>query len=80
MKFSDSFFNRVEKKTNVNKQTILNLAEKLQQNDMKNEGTLREVINELSKMTGREVSKEKQDKIIEAVINDKVPKNIDKMI
>ena len=80
MKFSDSFFNRVEKKTNVSKQTILNLAEKLQQNDMKNEGTLREVINELSKMTGREVSKEKQDKIIEAVINDKVPKNIDKMI
>lgn len=80
MKFSDSFFNRVEKKTNVSKETILDLAQKLQQNDMKNEGTLREVIQELSKMTGREVSKEKQDKIIEAVINDKVPKNIDKMI
>lgn len=80
MKFSDSFFNRVEKKTNVNKQTILNLAQKLQQNDLKNEGTLREVIQELSRMTGREVSKEKQDKIIEAVINDKVPNNIDKMI
>lgn len=80
MKFSDSFFNRIEKKTNVNKETILSLAEKLQKNDMKNEGTLREVIEELSKMTGREVSKEKQDKIIEAVINDKVPKDIDKMI
>lgn len=80
MKFSDSFFNRVEKKTNVNKETILNLAQKLQQNDLKNEGTLREVIEELSRMTGREVSKEKQDKIIEAVINDKVPNNIDKMI
>lgn len=80
MNFSDSFFNRVEKKTNVNKQTILSLAEKLQQNDMKNEGTLREVIEELSRMTGREVSKEKQDKIIEAVINDQVPKDIDKMI
>lgn len=80
MKFSDSFFNRVEKKTNVNKQTILDLAAKLQQNDLKNEGTLREVIEELSKMTGREVSKEKQDKIIQAVINDQVPKDIDKMI
>lgn len=80
MKFSDSFFSRVEKKTNVNKETILNLAQKLQQNDLKNEGTLREVIEELSRMTGRKVSKEKQDKIIEAVINDKVPNNIDKMI
>lgn len=80
MRFSDSFFSRVEKKTNVNKETILSLAEKLQKNDLKNEGTLREVIEELSKMTGREVSKEKQDKIIQAVINDEVPKNIDKMI
>ena len=79
MKFSDSFFSRVEKKTNVNKETILNLAQKLQQNDLKNEGTLREVIQELSQMTGKDVSKEKEDKIINAVINDNVPKNIDKM-
>lgn len=78
--FSDSFFNRIEKKTNVDKNTILNLADKLQKGNMKDEKTLREVIGELSKMTGREVSKEKEDKIIEAVINDKVPKDIDKMI
>lgn len=80
MKFSDNFFNKIEKKTNVNKETILSLAEKLRQNDMKNEGTIREVIEELSNITGRKVSKEKQDKIIEAVINDQVPKNVDKMI
>ena len=80
MAFGDSFFKRIEEKTNVDKQTILNLATKLQQNDLKNEGTLREVIHELSKMTGKEESKEKEDKIIEAVQNDKVPKDIDKMI
>ena len=77
MAFGDSFFKRVEEKTNVDKATILSLAAKLQQNDMKNEGTLREVIHELSKMTGKEVSKEKEDKIIDAVKNDKVPKSID---
>ncbi|MCI5835541.1 MAG: stage VI sporulation protein F [Firmicutes bacterium] len=80
MNFSDNFFSRIEKKTNVDKNTILDLAKKLQQNDMKNENTLREVIQELGKMTGKEVSKEKEDKIISAVINDKVPKNIDKLI
>ena len=80
MAFGDSFFKRVEEKTKVDKDTILSLASKLQQNDLKNEGTLREVIHELSKMTGKEVSKEKEDKIIEAVKNDKVPKDIDKMI
>ena len=80
MAFSDSFFNRVQKKTNVDKDTILDLAHKLQQNDLKNEGTIREVIHTLSKITGKNVSKEQEDKIIDAVVTDKVPKNIDKLI
>ena len=80
MNFSDNFFKRVEKKTNVSKDTILSLASKLQENDLKNEGTLREVIQTLSKMTGRDVSRDQEDKIINAVVNDKVPKDIDKMI
>lgn len=80
MNFSDNFFNRIEKKTKVNKETILELAEKLQKSNLKNENTLREVVQELSKMTGREVSKEKEDKIINAVMNDEIPSNIDKMI
>lgn len=78
--FNDSFFKRVEKKTNISKQTILDLASKLQQSDLKNEATLREVIRELGTMTGKPVSKEKEDKIIKAVQNDQVPKDIDKMI
>ena len=80
MAFSDSFFNRVKKKTNVDKDTILGLAKKLQQNDLKDEGTLREVIQTLSKMTGKEVTKEQEEKIISKVVNDKVPKDIDKLI
>lgn len=77
--FSDSFFNKIEKRTNVGKDTILGLANKLQQGNLKDEGTLREVIQELSKMTGKEINKEKEDKIINAVKNDKIPDNIDKM-
>lgn len=80
MRFSDNFFKKVEKKTNINKDTILSLANKLQDGNMKNESTLREVISELSQMTGKEVSKEKEDKIINAVMNDKVPNDIEKYI
>ena len=77
--FGDSFFKRVENKTNVNKNTILSLAKKLQKSDMKDEKVLRDVIKEISDMTGKDVSKEKEDKIINAIIKDKVPKDIDKM-
>lgn len=78
--FSDNFFKKVERKTNVNKETILSLADKLQKGNMKDETTLKEVINDLAKMTGREVSKEKEKKIIETILNDKVPKDIDKFL
>ena len=80
MSFNDLFFDKVKKKTNVDKETILSLADKLQKGNMKDETTLKEVINDLAKMTGREVSKEKEQKIIDAVINDKVPQNLDKYI
>ena len=80
MNLSDSFFNKVEKKTNVKKDTILDLAKKLQGDNMKNEDNLRSVIRELSELTGKNVSKEQEDKIINTVINDKVPNDLDKMI
>ena len=80
MGFSDGFFKRIEDKTNVSKESILELANKIQKEDLKDEATLRDVIKQVGQMAGKEVSKEKEDKIIEAVQNDKVPKDIDKMI
>ena len=80
MKFSDEFFNKVEKKTNVNKKTILDLARKVQNSNMKDENTLRDLIKEIGGIAGKSVSKEKEDKIVNAVIGDKVPKDLDKYI
>ena len=77
--FKDNLFNKIEQKTNIKKDTIIELANKLQKNNMKDESTIREIIHSLSSLTGKEVSKEKEDKIIEAIKNDKVPHNIDKM-
>ena len=79
MNLNDSFFKKVEKKTKVDKNTILDLAKKLQDGNMKDENTLREVIQELGRMTGKDVSKEKEDKIISTIINDQVPQNVEKM-
>jgi len=77
--FGDNFFNKVEKKTNVDKNTIMSLAKKIQNGNMKDEKTLKEVINELSTLTGKKVTKEQEDKIINTIVNDNIPKNIDKM-
>ena len=79
MNLSDELFKKVEKKTKIKKDTIISLAEKLNNGNMKDEKTMREVISTLSQMTGKDVSKEKEDKIVNAIIKDKVPKNVEKM-
>lgn len=80
MKLTDNFFKKVEKKTNVDKNTILSLAEKLQDDNMKNETALRDVIKQISILTGKEVPQDKEDKIIKTILNDKVPDNLDDYI
>lgn len=76
----DNFdFDKVKKKTNVDKDTILSLAKMVNENGLKDEKTLRTVINKLSIMTGKNVDKDLEDKIINTIKEDKVPKNVKDM-
>lgn len=77
--FGDSFFKKVESKSGVNKDTILSLASKLQNSNMKDEKVLRDLVHEISNLTGKEVSSEKEDKIVNAIMKDNVP-DVDKML
>ena len=72
MNIDDKLFNKIEKKTKVDKNTIINLAKKIEQGNLKDESTLREVIYTLSSITNKPVSKEKEDKIINTILNNLV--------
>ena len=80
MGITDSFLNKVEKKTNVSKQIILDLADRLKGGNLKDEKTIRGVIAELSKITGKKVSREQSDKIVKAVVGDQIPNNLENML
>ena len=77
--FKDSIFKKIEDKSGVNKDTIMSLADKLQHSNMKDENVLRDLVKEISSITGKEVSKEKEDKIVNTILNDNVPQ-VDKML
>ena len=77
--FGESFFKKVQDKTNIDKDTIMSLASKLQSSDMKDEKVLRELVQEIGGLTGKSVPKVKEDKIVGAILKDNVP-DIDKMI
>ena len=78
MNLNDEFFGKVKNKTNVDKDTLIDLAKRLNEDNMKDETVLRSIIRDLSKITGKSVSLEKEQKIIDTIKKDKVPKNIDK--
>jgi ABC-type tungstate transport system permease subunit len=76
-----SMLNNVEKTTGVGANDILKVANSLQGANLRDETTLRNLINHLAKLTNRKVSKELEDKIVDAVSNNKVnPDTISKMI
>ena len=76
---NDEILSKVEKKTNVKKETIIDLAKKLSSGNMKDEATLKEVISALSQATGKPVSDDTANKIIKTIQEDKVPGNVEKM-
>ena len=78
--FKDSLFKKIEEKTNVDKDTIVSIANKLQNSDMKDEKVLSDLVDDLSLIAGKNISKEKKEKIINTIKSDKVPKNLDSII
>ena len=74
---NDNLFKKVEKKTKINKDTIMSLAKKLQNGNFKDSKILNEVIDEISTLTGKNIDDTKREKIIKAIKSDKVPNNIE---
>ena len=73
----DKLLQDISKKTNVKAEDIISLANSIQSKDLKNEKNLRDLIKEVSKLAGRSVSKDKEDKIIAMVQSDKIPKDLE---
>lgn len=73
---NDSIFEKVESKTNVKKEDIVRLAKSITGQDLNNEKNLRKLIKDVAKLAGKEVSKEKEEKIIKTVQKDKIPKDL----
>ena len=76
----EKIFDKVEEKTNVKREDIINLAKSIQGKDMNNERNLRKLIQDVAKLAGKTVSKEKEEKIIKAVKTDQVKDGLNKML
>lgn len=70
MALDQNFFKNIEKKTGVNMNDILDLANSLQGANFKDENTVRNVIRRVSRIANKPVSRELEDQIVQTIIKD----------
>ncbi len=65
----------VQKKTSVRPEELFKLANSVSQANLQDEATLRQLIKQVAQLANRPVSKEKEDQIVHAIINNNAPKD-----
>jgi hypothetical protein len=66
----NNFFKNIEKKTGVNMNEVFQLANSLQGANLQDEQTVRHVVKQVSRIAGRSISKDLEDKIVRTIIKD----------
>lgn len=69
----NSFFDNLEKKTNVKQEDIFNLANSVSGANFKDEAQVRALIKQVSALANKPVSKEKEDELVKAIVNNNIP-------
>lgn len=76
---SGKFFDNLEKKTNVRKDDLLRLANKVSHANFQDEETVRNLIADVARLANVDVSKEKEDRIVDAIVNNKIPADLSQL-
>ena len=65
---ADSFFRRIEKKTGVDFEEILALANAVSHANFEDERQVRKIVRKVGRLANRNVSKEMEDRIVSSII------------
>lgn len=68
------------KKTNVNKNEILKLANDLQSKNLNDENDIRDFIMSVARVTNKTISPSKVEKLVTMIKSNKIPNDINKMM
>lgn len=69
----NNLFDNIEKESKVNKDDIFKLAASVQNANLRDEKVLRQLIHQVAVMAGRDVPKEKEDQIVQAIVSNNMP-------
>ncbi|MBP3950577.1 stage VI sporulation protein F [Bacillus suaedae] len=70
---NSDFMDQISKKTSVRPDELLKLANSVSNANLQDEETVRQLIKDVAKLANKEVTKEKEDQIVEAIVKNDMP-------
>lgn len=71
--FQKGLFDKIQKNANVNPDEIYKVADSVKNADFSDEKTVRRLVRHLAKLANKPISKEKEDKIVQSIVKNKMP-------
>ncbi|TMW71878.1 stage VI sporulation protein F [Alteribacter natronophilus] len=69
-------FKGFEKKTGVKMDSVMKLANSVKDANFKDEATVRDLIQRVSKLANRKIPKQKEDQLVQTILSGKTPKDL----
>ncbi|HLS36383.1 MAG TPA: stage VI sporulation protein F [Bacillota bacterium] len=80
MSFQENLFKRIQEQANIDPEEIYSIADSLKHANFTDEHTVRNLVQQLSQIANKPISKEVEDKIVEAVTSNNIPNDLDDLM
>jgi len=77
--FQKGMFDKIQKNTNIRPEEVYKVADSVKHANFSDEKTVRNLVKQLSQMAGKPLSKEKEDKIVQSIIKNKMPGDVNSL-
>lgn len=77
--FQNGLFDKLKQNANIDSNDVYKIADSVKNADFSDESTVRSLVRRLSKMANKPLSKEKEDKIVQSITKNNMPKDIDSL-
>ncbi|MCP3030685.1 stage VI sporulation protein F [Halobacillus sp. A1] len=71
--FQKNIFDHLQNKANINPEDVYKVADSVKNADFTDEKVVRRLVKQLAYIANKPVSKQKEDKIVEAIIKQNIP-------
>ncbi|MEC5422454.1 stage VI sporulation protein F [Virgibacillus sp. C22-A2] len=71
--FQKGLFDKLQQNADINPDDVYKVADSVKHADFSDEKTVRRLVRHLSKMANKPISKSKEDKIVQSIVKNKMP-------